>query len=159
MDKNQKGSSISPDEYFDLFGKAMKKLTIAFDKQMSEARLVIYFEHLSSYSIEDIQHAVNRAIHEEEFSVIPPVGKLIKFIEESKAERRERWPRLEFKEEWPTTPSERVRELIQPFYDKLAKQEKALSEAEREEAWKRNKEKLLKQADLVKQSADPVWQE
>jgi hypothetical protein len=152
-------SNISPDEYLDLFEKAMKKLAIAVDKEMSEPRYLIYFEHLSSYSIEDIQYAVNRAIHEEKFSVIPPVGKLIKFIEELKMERREWWPKLEYHETWPDTPPERVRELIQPFYDKLAKQEKALSEAEREEAWKRNKEKLLKQADLVKQNADPGEQE
>lgn len=151
--------AMTPKEYIDQFGGLMKKLAVAMGKEMPEARTLIYFEHLHTYTIEEVQAAVDEAIHEEEFSVIPPVGKLIKFIEESKTERRERWPRLEFKEEWPTTPPERVKELIQPFYDNLAKQEKELSEAERQERWKKNKEKLLKQADIVKQSADPTEQD
>lgn len=151
--------AMTPKEYIDQFGGLMKKLAVATGKEMPEARTLIYFEHLHTYTIEEIQAAVNQAIHEEEFSVIPTVGKLIRYIEDARREKAGRWPQLEFKEEWPTTPPERVKELIQPFYDKLAKQEKALSEAEREEAWKKNKEKLLKQADLVKQNADPGEQE
>jgi len=152
---NKKGSNTSQNEYLDLFNQAMKKLAMAFDKVMGEARTLIYFEHLHIYNIEEIQAAVNQAIHEEEYSVIPPVGKLIRYIEDARAESRERWPQLEFKEEWPMTPPERVRELIQPFYDKLANQEKELRER-RETLWEKNKEILRGQTNLVKLNADPA---
>ena len=153
---NQKESNISPDEYLDLFEKAMKKLAMAVDKEMGEGRYLIYFEQLHPYSIEEIQAAVDQAIHDEEYNVIPAVGKLIRYIEEAREERREHWPRLEFKEEWPTILPERLRELIQPFYDKLEKQKRELSPRERETKWKDNKEKLQKQISLVKRNAEPA---
>lgn len=86
MDKNK--SQITPNEYLDLFENAMKKLSIAADKPMGEARTLIYFEHLHVYSMEEVQAAVNRAIHEEEYSQIAPVGKLIRYIEEERETQR-----------------------------------------------------------------------
>lgn len=86
MDKNK--LQITPNEYLDLFDKAMKKLSLAVDKPIGEARTLIYFEHLHAYSIEEIQAAVNRAIHEEEYPQIPPVGKLVRYIEEEREETR-----------------------------------------------------------------------
>jgi hypothetical protein len=79
-------SQITPDEYLDLFEKAMKKLSLAVDKPMGEARTLIYFEQLHTYSIEEIQAAVDQAIHDEEYSQIAPVGKLIRYIEEAREE-------------------------------------------------------------------------
>jgi hypothetical protein len=154
---SQKGSSISPDEYLELFKGAMKKLAMAVDKEMGEARYLIYFEQLHTYGIEEIQAAVDQAIHNEEYNVIPTVGKLIRYIEDAREEQGERWPKLEFKEEWPTMTSERLKELIQPFYDRLAKQEKELKER-RETSWKKNKKILEGQINLVKLNADPAEQ-
>jgi len=86
VDKNK--SQITPNEYLDLFDKAMKKLSLAVDKPIGEARTLIYFEHLHAYSIKEIQEAVDRAIHEEEYSQIAPVGKLVRYIEEGREETR-----------------------------------------------------------------------
>lgn len=86
MDKNK--SQITPDEYLDLFEKAMKKLSLAVDKPIGEERTLIYFEQLHTYPIEEIQVAVDRAIHEEEYSQIAPVGKLIRYIEEAREAER-----------------------------------------------------------------------
>jgi hypothetical protein len=124
-------------------------------KEFSEQRVAIYLEHLQSYSLEDIWEAVKKAIHEETYSQIPPVGKIIAMIEETNEEKTERWPRLEFKEEWPDTPIEKVRQLIQPFYDKLEKQKKS-SEEERQTKWKDSKDRLQKQISLVKRNVGPV---
>lgn len=120
VDKNQKESSISPSEYLDLFEKSMKKLAMAVDKDMGEGRYLIYFEQLHGYSIEEIQAAVDQAIHDEEYNVIPAVGKIIHYIERAKRERAERYNpfQIEFKRE--EILPERLRELIKPFYDKLA---------------------------------------
>lgn len=154
----EKKSNISQGEYLDLFEKAMLKLAMAVDREMGEERILIYFEQLHVYSIEEIQVAVNQAIHDEEFSVIPPVGKLIRIIEDARKEKGERWPalRLEHFEKWPEITNERVKELIQPFYDKLNKIEEELSPEEREERWKRNREKLKVQGNLVRRNAEPV---
>lgn len=155
MDKNQKPSSISPDEYFDLFGKAMKKLAESVEKIMGEGQLLIYFEQLCRYQIGEIQTAVNEAIRGNLFSVIVPVGKLIRYIEDV---RRERWEQynpfqIEFKRD--EISSERLRELLKPFRDKLAMAEDRERE-ERELKWQKNKEKLQGQTKLVKLNADPV---
>lgn len=155
--EKQKESSISSDKYFNLFGKAMKKLAMAVDKEMGEARLLIYFEHLHTYKIEEIQAAVDDLIHDEEFNVIPTVGKLIRYIEDA---RREKWNiynpfQIESKRE--EISSERLKELLRPFYEKLAMAEERERE-ERELQWQKNKEKLQGQANLVKLNADPVEQ-
>jgi len=82
--ENKNPLNISPDEYLDLFNKAMKKLEAAVDKVMGEERMLIYFEQLHKYSIDQIQEAVDMAIHDEEYSQITPVGKIIRYIEEIK---------------------------------------------------------------------------
>lgn len=149
---------LSQSEYLDLFEKAMKKLAIAFDKEMSEGRFLIYFENLCSYSIEDIQYAVNRAIREEEYNIIPPVGRLIRYIEELNEKKREMaYNLLNYNEKWPIVSIEKVREIVKPFYDKVMKHEKILSEEEREKKWKENKEKLqrqIKQITIVKENVE-----
>jgi hypothetical protein len=89
--------SDAASEYLGLFERAMKKLALAFDKEMPKERFLIYFEHLSKYTIEEIQYAVNRAIREEEYNVIPPVGRLIKYIEEMREENY--FPMLEYQKE------------------------------------------------------------
>ena len=153
--ENQKGSNINLNEYLDLFKGAMKKLAMAVDKEMGEARLLIYFEHLHTYKIKEIQAAVDDLIHDEEFNVIPTVGKLIRYIEDA---RREKWNiynpfQIESKRE--EISSERLRELLKPFRDKLVAAEERERE-ERELRWQKNKEKLEGQVNLMKVNADPA---
>jgi len=152
--QKQKESNINPEQYWDAFKEIIKYIEEAMEKEFSAGRVAIYLEHLQDYSIEEIWEGVKKAIHEETYSKIPPVGKIIAVIEEAHEEKRDRWPRLEHIEPWPDTPPERVRELVKPFYDKLAKQEKELSGEERETRWKENKEKLQRQISLVKLNAD-----
>lgn len=151
MDKNK--LSISPDEFIELFEKAMTKLAMSVDKEMGEERSLIYFEQLRKYKIEEIQAAVNQAIHDNEFNLIPTVGKLIRYIEDNREERREKWPRLEHLEKWPEISDERLKELLQTIYKELEGKGQVLSGEEREKKWKENKERLQKQISLVKQNA------
>lgn len=149
--ENKKELNIGPDEYLDLFKKAMKKLAMAVDKEMGEERFLIYFEQLHIYRIEEIQAAVDQAIHDEEYNVIPTVGKLIRLIEDARRENREQWPtlKLEYLENWPTISDERLKELVRPFYEKIDKQKKELS-PEESEARSEEKKKILKgQAKLI----------
>lgn len=152
---NQKESNISPDEYLDLFEKAIKKLAMAIDKVMGEGRYLIYFEKLHSYSIEEIQAAVDQAIHDEQYNVIPAVGKLIRYIEEARREVADQYNHFQIEFKRDEISSERIRELLRPFHDKLAAVEQKERE-ERELRWQKNKEKLEGQAKLVKLNADSV---
>jgi hypothetical protein len=149
--ENKKELNIKPDEYLDLFKKAMKKLAMAVDKEMGEERYLIYFEQLHVYQIEEIQAAVDQAIHDEQYNVIPAVGKLIRIIEDAREERSERWPvlKLEHFEDWPTISDERLKELVRPFYEKLDKQKKEFSTGEREARAEENKKILRQQAKLI----------
>jgi len=149
--ENKKESNISPAEYLDLFKKAIKKLAMAVDKEMGEERYIIYFEQLHVYQIEEIQAAVDQAIHDEEYNVIPTVGKLIRLIEDGRRENKERWPtlKLEHFENWPTISNERLKELVQPFYDKFNEIDKELSPEDREMRSKEKKEILKHQAKLI----------
>jgi hypothetical protein len=155
--ENKKESNISREEYLELFEKAMKKLALAIDKVMGEERYFIYFEQLHKYPIEEIQAAVDQAIHDEEFSVIPPVGKLIRYIEDAREERRLRFRpvMIEYQEQWPEV-SQVVREkYIKPLMEKLGMNEGKTPE-EKETRWKERKEELRKQVSLVKRTAEPV---
>ena len=91
MKEHQRPLSISPEEYLDLFGKAMKKLEKSVEKEMGEERFLIYFEQLHKYTIEEIQDAVDQAIHDQHFSLIMPVGKLIWYIEQARLAKREQY--------------------------------------------------------------------
>lgn len=152
----QKESSINPEQYWAQFKEIIKYIEAAMGRDFTEERVAIYLEHLQEFSIEEIWEGAKRAVHEETYSQIPPVGKIIQIIEDNREEKRERWPRLGYKEEWPDTPIERVKELVQPFYDKLERQKREISEEGRENRWKENKDKLQKQISLVKQNAGPA---
>lgn len=157
--ENKKESNINRKEYLELFEKAMKKLAMAVDKVMGEERYFIYFEQLHKYPIEEIQVAVDQAIHDEEFSVIAPVGKLIRYIEDAREERRLRFRpvMIEHEERWPEV-SEEVREkYIKPLMKKFRMDEEKTRE-EKETQWKDRKEELKSQLNLVKRSAEPAEQ-
>lgn len=156
--EKEKKSNISPEEYWAEFKKIIEYIEEAMGREFSETRVAIYLDHLQKYSIEDIWDGVKVAIQEEAYSQIPPVGKIISFIREAREERGDRWPRLELKEERPNMTPERVRELLQPFYNRLAEHEKESKESKErgEILWKTKKENLSKQVPLVKRSADPV---
>lgn len=131
-------------EYLILFEKAMKKLALAFDKEMPKERFLIYFEHLSKYTIEEIQYAVNRAIREEEYNVIPPVGRLIKYIEEMREENY--FPMLEYQKE-ERMSKEKAREALNKIFSLIDEKGKQ-NEEKRLIKFEERREQLRKQAKL-----------
>jgi len=123
----------------------MKKLALAFDKEMPKERFLIYFEHLSKYSIEEIQFAVNRAIREEEFNVIPPVGRLIRYIEEMREENY--CPMLEYQKE-ERMSKEKAMEALNKIFSMIDEKEKQ-NEKDRVIRFEERRERLRRQAKLV----------
>jgi len=123
----------------------MKKLALAFDKEMPKERFLIYFEHLSKYSIEEIQFAVNRAIREEEFNVIPPVGRLIRYIEEMREENY--FPMLEYQKE-ERMSKEKAMEALNKIFSMIDEKEKQ-NEKDRVIRFEERRERLRRQAKLV----------
>lgn len=155
--EKEKGSNTTPGEYLDLFNKAMRKLAMAVNQEMGKERHLIYFEQLHGYRIEEIQAAVDRAIHDEEFSVVTPVGKLIRYIEEARREGSEDLGAIQIQYREREITSERLKELLKPLYDKWGMSIEP-TEEERRAQWEERKRKLKAQANLVKQTADPVEQ-
>ena len=147
--EKQKGSNINPDKYLDLFKGAIKKLAMAVDREMGEERYLIYFEKLHIYQIEEIQDAVDKAIHYEEYNVIPAVGKLIRYIEDERRERGGQYNTFQIESKPEDLPPGRLKELLKPLQDKFAALEK--KEREERELRQKNKEKLKKQAEILKQ--------
>lgn len=80
--------------YVEEFGKLIKELETAMGQTMTQERGLIYFEHLSIYPIEEVHVGIKTAIHEETYSQIPPVGKIVAVIERFRRKRAEDWPRM-----------------------------------------------------------------
>ncbi|MFB3886318.1 MAG: hypothetical protein ACE144_13930 [Thermodesulfobacteriota bacterium] len=130
----------------------MAELEEAYGKEITEGRAAIYFKELRVYPIMEIEEAINRAIHEQDF--FPPVSMLIRFIEEQREEKRNQWPifsmtALEYKEEWPTVPPEKLQAIIKPLMDKWKIQEQ-LPEEERRKRREESRVKLEDQKRILK---------
>lgn len=138
---------MKPEEEDKFYVLLAKTIEVNWERDFPSDRMRIWWMILREYSFQQVGDAIARYIKQGE-AYWPQVSDIVRTISEMGRDRAEIYPLLEHKENYTKISSERLKQILQPLYEKWGMRPQE-SKEEKEERWIKKREELKRQSELI----------